>query len=76
MSVTVLKNGQVAQSHGYAMDCSTGTHSEWVPMGLETAEVTVNVAWSGCDGTRGGARGSGTAGDPPVFTNEGELREI
>jgi hypothetical protein len=43
-------------------------------MGLETAEIQVLASWTGCDGSRGGARGNGTAGDPPVFTPEGDLR--
>lgn len=74
LNVTVMKNGAIASSQSYEKKCEDGTHSEWVPMGLETAEVTVNVAWWGCDGTRGGVRGNGTAGDPPVFTPEGEIR--
>lgn len=76
LQVTVLKNGEIVSSKGYEKGCEDGTHSEWVPMGLEMAEVTVNVAWFGCDGTRGGVRGNGTAGDPPVFTPEGGIRAL
>lgn len=74
--VRVFKNGALAQMSQTQHDCSTATHHEWVPMGLETAEVRVEVAWTGCDGVRGGARGNGAAGDPPVFTREGELRAL
>lgn len=70
MTIDVYKDGTHVHHNGVTPGCGSGTHTEFVPVGLEFGTYEIVVEWWGCDGTTGIDSLVITVFDPPVFSPE------
>ncbi len=70
MTIDVYKDGTHVHNNAVGPACASGTHSEFVPVGLEFGTYEIVVEWWGCDRTTGSDSLIITVFDPPVFSPE------